>query len=743
MNRLVAVAAVVLSSVTATIAQSWPFNAGPDPLKPGAMLDLSSLNEDVAGTKGFIRLSADRESFVDGAGEAIRFWAVVGRIDNGAGEKFTDEQLDRHYAFLAKRGVNMKRLFAQMFVLTEGAALEQVNEKQIEVLHRHIAAAKRHGIYVTICPAWFYQNAPKSWNLGFEGQAPWGGIFIDPRMQAAYRGWAKEFYTRVNPHTGVAIKDDPAVAILQIQNEDSLFFWTFQNIKGPWKTMLQKQFGTWAAAKYGSAEKALEAWGGTKVEGDAPAEGLLGLSPNYEFNSAQPGGKGQRLTDQVTCMAELQRKCYRDLFAYLRDELGCKQLLNGTNWRTSSPPTLDDLERWTNSDGDVTALNRYTHGPHKGPNASWRVEAGHQLQAQSVLKNPTELPVAIKQVAGHPFILTETAWVTPERYQAEGPFLMAAVQSLNGVDFACWFDAATENWSDVTLATWAPVKGQSPMFYWPGMVPQQVGQFPAYALAYRKGYIKESDPLVQECRRMEDMAGRKIPVVAEKSGFDPVRDPGDFAKESAVKQELDPLVLVAGKAKVKFDAPPSETKVADLTKLIDRANSRVVSSTGELNWDFGKGVCAINAPAIQGVAGFLKDGGGKFTLGDVVVNSDAEYATVSAVSVDGKVLSESGRVLVQVGSIVRPTGWEEKPATFKVDGKEVAGTEVVTVGKAPWQVMVVPGQISIRNAQLNKATVLDENGYAKGEAKVSRADGWTQVALPQDAMYIVLEAGSR
>ncbi|MEZ5433293.1 MAG: hypothetical protein R3F31_19455 [Verrucomicrobiales bacterium] len=30
------------------------------------------------------------------------------------------------------------------------------------------------------------------------------------------------------PHTGLAIKDDPTVAVLQVLNEDSLFFWTTQ-----------------------------------------------------------------------------------------------------------------------------------------------------------------------------------------------------------------------------------------------------------------------------------------------------------------------------------------------------------------------------------------------------------------------------------------------------------------------------------------------------------------------------------
>jgi len=741
MKRVALVLAAVLAMAVIAWARTWDFDASADPLKPGAMLDLSYLNEKAAGEKGFIRRSADGESFVDGKGDPIRFWAVIGRIDTGAGETFTDEQLERHYAFLAKRGVNMKRLFAQMYVNQEGAKLENVNEKQIEVLFRNIAIARKHGIYVMVCPFWAYTDVPKSWGLGIEGQ-PWGGIFIDERMQKAYRGWAREFYTRVNPQTGLAIKDDPAVAIIQIQNEDSLFFWTFQSLKGPWKLALQKRFADWAKTKYGSLDKAHQAWQGAKVEGDDAAAGLLGLCPNWEFNNAQTGGKGRRLTDQVTFMAQLQRDFYAEMVTYLRNDLGCKQLLNATNWRTSSPPTLDDLERWTYSVGDVMALNRYTGGVHKGPNNGWRIDPGDQLQDQSVLKNPTDLPAAIKQVAGFPFMLTEVAWVSPERYQAEGPFLMAAYQSLNGLDFACWFDASSEQWSNVPLATFVQVKGQHPMFKWNGLVPQQVGQFPAYAIAYRKGYIQPAETVVEECRRFEDMAARKIPVVAEKSGFDPVRDSGDFAAESSVKQELDPLILLCGQVKVKFDAPPSQTRVVDVSKWLSRKESRVSSSTGQLQWDYGKGVCTINAPAIQGVCGFLNAGGGKFTLSDVEIESTADYATIAVVSLDGRPLSESRRMLVQVGSVVRPTGWEEKPATFDVDGKSVQGMEIVTVGKSPWQIMSVAGNLSIRNSILRRGTVLDVNGYARRELPLKTENSTVRLELPQDAMYVVLDEGS-
>ena len=53
--------------------------------------------------------------------------------------------------------------------------------------------------------------------------------------------------------------------------------------------------------------------------------------------------------------------------------------------------------------------------------------------------NPRELPTNLKQVVGHPMIITESSWVNPLAFQSEGPFLVAVYQSLTGVDAFYWF----------------------------------------------------------------------------------------------------------------------------------------------------------------------------------------------------------------------------------------------------------------------------------------------------------------
>ena len=102
-------------------------------------------------------------------------------------------------------------------------------------------------------------------------------------------------------------------------------------------------------------------------------------------------------------------------------------------------------------------------------------------------------------------------------------------------------------------------------------------------------------------------------------------------------------------------------------RLIHRDRRRVGSITGEVMLDYGRGLCGLNAPRAQGAAGFL-DRVGTIDFDDVTITSRDPYAAVLAVSLDDRPLASSRSVLVQVGTVARPTGWATRPATFEADG---------------------------------------------------------------------------
>ncbi|MGQ9605246.1 MAG: hypothetical protein ACUVTW_03530, partial [Thermogutta sp.] len=422
--------------------ETWAFQPPPDPFSSEAWLDLRSLNEAQAGESGFVKLSADGMSFLRGDGQPIRFWSVV-----SDGWRMEPDEMRRHLRWLAKLGVNMVRVHAQLCVEKEGARLTDVDEKVLDGIHRFVAEAKKLGIYVTISPYWSHtQKIPASWGLeSYSGQSgPEGLIFFEPRLQEAYKVWVKELYTRPNPYAEnrTALRDEPAVAVIQVQNEDSLLFWTSQRILEPFAGKLRRLFADFAVRKYGSLEAASKAWGKARHKDDNLAAGEVGLEIIWRFTSQAPKPDSDwaiRLADQLEFMARLQYGFYRDIAAYYRNDLGCKQLINATNWRTADPVLLEDAERWTYTAADVAAINRYTGGIHSGPMNGWRIDPNHFFVSVSNLLRPEEFPGAIKQTLGQPFLITEVSWTSPSLYQAEGPIMAAAYMSLTGVDSFYWF----------------------------------------------------------------------------------------------------------------------------------------------------------------------------------------------------------------------------------------------------------------------------------------------------------------
>jgi hypothetical protein len=120
-----------------------------------------------------------------------------------------------------------------------------------------------------------------------------------------------------------------------------------------------------------------------------------------------------------------------------------------------------------------------------------------------------------------------------------------------------------------------------------------------------------------------------------------------------------------------------------LNTLIDRKKQTVRSITGELLLDYGKASRSQCAQGSKGVTGFLKAAGGKFSTRNLQITSGNDYASLLVVSLDRQPLNVSKRVLVQVGTTARPTGWQEKPATRKIGEGMVSGAEVVSIGARP------------------------------------------------------------
>jgi len=114
------------------------------------------------------------------------------------------------------------------------------------------------------------------------------GIFT-PALIEAQKQYAKDLLTHVNPYRGsVRYADDPAVAFVEITNEDSLFMWgaeeTLRTLPQPYAGILSGRFHSWLHQRYSSDEALRAAW----------AQGTQPLGDNLLQNSAFADGETKR-----------------------------------------------------------------------------------------------------------------------------------------------------------------------------------------------------------------------------------------------------------------------------------------------------------------------------------------------------------------------------------------------------------------------------------------------------------------
>ena len=739
--------AATLASDQPTTTDTWSFEPTRDSFSADAMLDLRGLNEPVAGASGWVQATPAGD-FARGDGKPIRFWAINTGVERAKPHvrrphwRGPAPDIDRHARWLAKRGVNMVRLHAHInpdLKANPNARMTDVNRAELEWIWRTVGAMKKQGIYTTVSPYWAnsMQSNDEKWGTDWNGNHH-GLLFFEKRLQEAYKAWLKALFTTPTPLLGgKTLAQDQGLAIFQIQNEDSLLFWTIQNLKGGPKRRFGKMFGDWAAKRYGSPAKAIAKWGNDRMEGDDIAAGVLDFRLVWNM-TADPRskniGQGPRLDDQLAFWTETMFTFNRTIANYLREELKCPVLINAGNWRTADAVYLMDCERYSYTANEVIAVNRYFGGIHNGRHRGWAIVNGDTFKSDSALTDSTRaFPLTVKQVKGRPMMITEGSWVFPNEYAAEAPFLISVYSGLTGFDVYYWFATGTDEWTPPQSANGYMPSQQK----WICATPDVAGQFPAAALAFRRGYVRQGTPVVDEHRSLEAMWAGRTPILAESAGFDPNRDAGDIAPSSSVKTGVDPYAMLTGPVTVTYDSREKLTRVAKLDSLIRRSDDGVVvrSNTGEVQLDTALGYCGVNAPKFQGVtAHFTRHQ--KFDLKDVTIECENRHGAIMVVPLDDQPIASSRNVLVQVGTPCRPTGWRTRGTTITPKGgSPVKGKAITSYGKAPWEVESAKVKITIRNRGLRTATILDMNGMPRGEVALKNGS----FTFPPNAMYVVVQ----
>ena len=247
-------------SVQARSAELFPFVISYD--APDNVTNVSAWLHRPAGKHGFVR--AKDGHFVTDAGP-IRFWATNFCFDACFPEKETAERVA---ARLARFGVNCVRMhhMDSRSIWGDSPNKTIIDPKRLERLDYLIHQLKLHGVYTDInlhVSRWLgdkegfpHQQQRPNYDKGL-------GNF-EPRMIELQRKYARDLLTHVNPYTKTAYVDEPAVAFVEISNEDALFaVWGRGQLDGlpdPYATTFRKLWNAWLRKKYQSTDALAKAW---------------------------------------------------------------------------------------------------------------------------------------------------------------------------------------------------------------------------------------------------------------------------------------------------------------------------------------------------------------------------------------------------------------------------------------------------------------------------------------------------
>ncbi len=706
----------------------FAWSPGRDPVDGQSPIDLSYLNEEVAGQSGFVRRDEDR--FLLGNGQPVRFWMVQGGLGDNP------EEYERHARRLAKYGVNTVRMGGGHF-FRDWRNDQPTFKKQLDDFHRKVAALKQQGIYTYIDHLYWHTHheIDESVFPGFgDGKNAIALIFFSDRFQQLYLEFLDNLMTANNPYTGLSMATDPAVAFVEIHNESSLLFHTFkpQSFPEPELKLVEEKFADWLVGRYGSLAAARGAWGDNPTKGkptpDRFDDGRVGLYDAGKLTGADWAEKQrnqQRARDQLQFMVESQKQFYEMMSRQMREEIGMGQVIAPSNWKTADARVLDALERYSYTGADVVCRNSYFGVDYKpgGQQKFYAIERGDTYRYHSSLKAPAApAPLGTPLVAGYPFMVTENNWTRPNRYRVEWPWLIATYAQMAGADGWTFFAKSDVDW-------------RHSMGVWDVSNPSILGQFPAAALVFRRGDVRQADrPAVEETVSLDDayeMKGTQaVPLRGEDALWKSRLGDLEGASPDAIAT-VNPLAYFVGPVVQRFGDGPAQVKSIDLKSYIDPQRQIVRSMTGELFWDAARGVMAVNTPCAQGAWGFLADVG-TLNLKDVSIQSTGAYGSVVAVSLDGKPLSISERILIQTGSWDIPYGFKTEPDSDY--------QRITELGGYPLNVKNIEASIRFRRGNLDAATVLDGNGYPDGRnASLTKSGEGSLIELPQDAIYTIVQ----
>lgn len=271
-------------------ADRFPFVIPGDDAFPSAT-DMSGLSHRPAGAGGFVRVQ-DGHFYTDLG--RLKIWGV--NICFGANFP-TRSEARKMAAHLSTMGVNGVRLhFLDHAPAPEGILGPIVNGRrtldpqQLERQDYFLDQLHRNGIYanINLHVGRTFSEAEGFVSSGIPRPARFNKymLYYEPRMRKRFKAFCRSYLTHFNPYRKRRRVDDPAIAMVEITNENRFSRKGPElalSLPEPYREEFKRQWNRWLCDKYSDTDALYREWSGNLESlGEfvvAPAEWVKRLSP--------------------------------------------------------------------------------------------------------------------------------------------------------------------------------------------------------------------------------------------------------------------------------------------------------------------------------------------------------------------------------------------------------------------------------------------------------------------------------
>jgi hypothetical protein len=659
-------------------------------------VDLTFLLDAPAGKHGF--LHAANGHLVAGAGQRIRLWGV-NITDWSPGSTMIPPKQDAPLwaATLARYGVNCVRLqFLDLPVprglIAAGDNTRALDPAQLDREDYFLAELEKRGIYID-----FNLLVGRPFKAG-DGVADADKIhegakgisLFDRRLIDLQKEYARQLLTHVNPYTGRSYADDPAVAIVEINNENAI--WLGFPMPSPFYAReLDDIYNGWLAKNASAAQMwALRRETGVQTSDPIPllAGPEVGAAPKDRFDV------------ESRFYLWLESGYFSYMRDFLRKDLGIRCVVLATadhNHRSTGYP----LELATSA-FDAVDGHDYWEGP-------WEQKVKSPMVDDPLDSTPVEL--SRTAVAGKAYTVSEVNEPFPNDYGAEQIPILAAYGDL-------------EDWDAILWYTFEPKKdpGWKPYIGDPfdiSLDPIKMPELAAGALLFLRGDVSPARETLMRS-------------YSEEQVFDSYRL---WEKERPYFTAGFPLwiPLEHGSRIESLDEGPTRGFPPGTEP------APIVSDTAQLAWYWSRsdvsqlslGQVTIDTPRTQALVGF--SAAQSKPLSNLSAQVSNPFSAIVLTALDAQPIAASARMLLTAGARVANTGMEWNPRH----------TSLAQWGGAPTLIEPVTGRVELRNLAAATGVLaqpLDGAGRRLGApiTATRNGDAWEiRVGAPATTWYAV------